>query len=131
MKAKRAVLLIASVASVLVALVLIGKIYFCRFDRLVFTEDAVQAICYEVHDILEEDGQISEVQIEACISSLRDASVINIGPAKGDGPVDVYGNPFRVSYQIGEGKTTVRCLSLGADGKHGTSDDIVYVYDGS
>ena len=131
MKAKRAVLLITGVASVVVTFGLIAKIYFWRFERLVFTEDAVQVIYYKVRDILEEDGQINEVQIEECISRLRDAGVINIGPAKGSGPVDVYGNPFRVFYQMGEGKITVRCLSLGADGKHGTSDDIVYVCDGS
>jgi hypothetical protein len=131
MKKRSIILLILSIISLLVACLTTGILYVRHFFMRAFTEDAVQVIAYEVHNMLHDNPEISDVDINRHIKSLREASVINICLNKENLPVDKYGNPFQVTYRVDQDKVTVRCLSFGPDGKERTRDDILFVYDGS
>jgi hypothetical protein len=130
MKAKRIALLITGVIFILATLAVVGKIYLRRACASIFTADAVQVICYEVHEMLETDADVNDTEIDARIKYLVDASVIAIGLNQDGDPVDMYGNPFEVKYERTKDKISVTCVSFGPDGKQGTADDIIFAYDG-
>jgi len=131
MTPKGVAFLITGIILVPAAFVVIGKIYFMRACQLAFTADAVQVICYAVHEMLQKKGNVNDVDINERIKYLFDASVINIRLKKDGEPVDAYGNPFQLTHKAEQGKTIVTRISLGPDGRQGTSDDILYVYDGT
>ena len=131
MKKKGIIFLTIGVVSLLLLCIATGVLYLQRELQLAFTEDAVHVISYEVHDMLKKNREVNDIDINARIKYLLDASVINICLDKDGKPVDEYGNPFRVTYEITQDKITVTCVSLGPDREEGTPDDIVFVYDGS
>lgn len=131
MKTKGIIFLTIGVVFLLVVCIGTGVLYVRHELHLAFTEDAVQVISYEVHDMLKKNREVNDIDINARIKYLLDASVVNIRLDKDGKPVDEYGNPFQVTYEITQDKITVTCVSLGPDGEEGTPDDIVFVYDGS
>ena len=131
MKAKDIILTTFGIVCLVAVLLAVGITYARRAWRRAVTTDAVQVVAIEIHEMLQDTGKISNAELHRQINFLLDASVINIRRNRDGKPVDVYGNPFQITYEITQDKITVTCVSLGRDGEEGTPDDIVFVYDGS